>query len=117
MREFAGIGWPTKSAWEVCALVTNTDSFDLLLYMLACLMMLHRWTHSLSGLENTSAPEPFHATQPDHIVLPSFHPLAITDIPYSLTKYTTASTILGEVLKTFIPRVVAGKGVIELCEE
>lgn len=37
--------------------------------------------------------------------------------PYSLTKYTTAGTILGEVLKKFIPTVQAGKSVLDLCTE
>lgn len=35
----------------------------------------------------------------------------------SLTKYTTAGTILGDVLKKFIPTVQAGKSVLDLCTE
>ena len=35
----------------------------------------------------------------------------------SLTKYTTAGTILGEVLKKFIPTIQAGKSVLDLCTE
>ena len=35
----------------------------------------------------------------------------------ALTKYQTASALLGEVLKKFIPTVVEGKSVLELCNE
>ncbi|KAI5449709.1 hypothetical protein NCC49_004170 [Naganishia albida] len=35
----------------------------------------------------------------------------------ALTKYTTAGTILGEVLKKFIPTIQAGKSVLDLCTE
>jgi hypothetical protein len=35
----------------------------------------------------------------------------------ALTKYQTASAILGDVLKKFIPTVVEGKSVLDLCNE
>lgn len=35
----------------------------------------------------------------------------------ALTKYQTASSILGDVLKKFIPTVVEGKSVLDLCNE
>jgi hypothetical protein len=35
----------------------------------------------------------------------------------ALTKYQTASTLLAEVLKKFIPTIVEGKSVLELCNE
>lgn len=35
----------------------------------------------------------------------------------ALTKYQTASALLGEVLKKFIPTVVEGKSVLDLCNE
>lgn len=38
-------------------------------------------------------------------------------VTLSLTKYTTAGQALGDVLKKFIPQVVAGKKVLDLCIE
>lgn len=35
----------------------------------------------------------------------------------SITKYTSAGQALGEVLKKFVPSVVAGKKVLDLCIE
>jgi hypothetical protein len=35
----------------------------------------------------------------------------------ALTKYQTASALLGDVLKKFIPTVVEGKSVLDLCNE
>lgn len=35
----------------------------------------------------------------------------------AVTKYQTASTLLGEVLKKFIPTVVEGKSALDLCNE
>lgn len=36
---------------------------------------------------------------------------------YSITKYTTAGQILGQVIKKLVPSVTAGKKALELCEE
>jgi methionine aminopeptidase len=35
----------------------------------------------------------------------------------TLTKYQVASQLLGDVLKKFIPTIVSGKSVLELCDE